>query len=292
MYSLDINFLGDRPEYRPPEQKSREPRPAGEKTPLIIGVVVGLLLPAMVGGLWLVLQQRIASLEQKEAEYDAELARLKIGQQKINQLNQQITDVNAETQALATVFNQIKPWSAMMQDIRERTPPNLSIDSIEQIEAPPDKAASTPAPATTGTNANARNARANQNNQQQATTTTSRLATQLEIKGRAKTFDDVNYFLLTLQRSPFFNADKTQLVKAELSNNSDRIEQTDRNRGGGARITYEFPKVVQYVIQADLSDVPASELLRELDRKGAVGLVTRIRKLQEIEETQTGVNQP
>ncbi|NEQ18297.1 MAG: fimbrial assembly protein, partial [Moorea sp. SIO3E2] len=47
-----------------------------------------------------------------------------------------------------------------------------------------------------------------------------------------------------------------------------------------SQVKYTLPKVVEYTIKTQLSDIPASEILKELDRKGAVGLVTRIRNLQ------------
>jgi type IV pilus assembly protein PilN len=115
------------------------------------------------------------------------------------------------------------------------------------------------------------------------------MAAQLEISGLARSFDEVNYFLLTLQRSPFLKNNETQLMSAELVKNPNRVQvNVPGNRTQqGATVTYELPKTVQYKIQTTVSDVPASELLRELDRKGAVGLVTRIRTLQE-----KGVIQP
>ncbi|MEW6495681.1 MAG: PilN domain-containing protein [Cyanobacteriota bacterium] len=269
MYSLDVNFLKDRPEYRPPEQKDKPARQAaGAMTPLILGVAVGLLLPAMVGGLWLFLQNQIAQMEQEEQTLNAELARLKIGQQKLDQLNKDIAAERAETTALATVFNQIKPWSAMLADIRERVPPGVQIKRIEQKQqavAAAAPAANTPASA----------AGAQPNNAQSVTPT-------LEIVGFARSFDDVNYFLLTLQRSPFFKNDETQLIKAELVRNPTRVEvKIPDNRAQSGTTKVDLPKVVDYRIKTSLSDVPASELIRELDRKGAVGLVTRIRTLQE-----------
>ncbi len=43
-------------------------------------------------------------------------------------------------------------------------------------------------------------------------------------------------------------------------------------------------KIVKYTIQSNLNDVPATQLIRELEQKGTVGLVTRLRSIQ-----QTGV---
>lgn len=295
MYSLDVNFLSDRPDYRPPDQGSspkKRQRSAAAMTPLYVGVAFGLLLPAVVGGLWFVLQQQIAQKEQEETALNAQLQRLQIEEQKIARLNEQIEQVNAETQALATVFNQIKPWSAMLQDIRERVPPGLQIGTVTQTQEVPKNqpaaAAASPPPKSQPNNARAKNAQAAQAQAQAASTP--RPAMKLEIQGTARSFDDVGYFLVTLKRSPFFKGDETQLVKAQLVENRTKLE-VPKTPTQGQRVTYTLPKVVEYTISTSISDTPASELLRELDRKGAVGLVTRIRTLQEIQQ-EKGATQP
>jgi len=274
MYSLDINFLNDRPDIRPQVQGNKPKQKPAAMTPLILGVALGLLLPGVVGGLWFFVQQQTAKLETRQAELDSQLASLQIQQDKIKQLNDEIAKVQGETNDLASVFNQIKPWSAMLQDIRERIPLGVQIQTIEQTEDTASAAAS-PAP-----DAQAPNAQATS-----APSPTMKLA----ISGSARSFDEVNYFLLTLQRSPFFKSDETQLVKAELVQNPNKVEVTvpQNKTQSDATVTYTLPKTVDYQIQTSLSDIPASELLRELDRKGAVGLVTRIRTLQE-----KGVIQP
>ncbi len=293
MYSLDVNFLSDRPDYRPPDQgtspKKRQ-RSAAAMTPLYVGVGVGLLLPAVVGGLWFALQQQIAQKEQQETALNSQLQRLQIEEQKIDKLNDQIKQVNAETQALATVFNQIKPWSAMLQDIRERVPPGLQISTVTQTEevAKNTTPAASPAPKSQPRNAKAKNTQTAQAQAQAASTP--RPSMKLEIEGTARSFDDVGYFLVTLKRSPFFKGDETQLVKAEMVENRTKLE-VPKTQTQGQRVTYKLPKVVEYTISTSISDTPASELLRELDRKGAVGLVTRIRTLQEIQQ-EKGATQP
>ena len=279
MYSLDINFLNDRPDIRPQVQGNKPKQKPAAMTPLILGVALGLLLPGVVGGLWFFVQQQTAKLETRQAELDSQLASLQIGQDKIKQLNDEIAKVQGETNDLASVFNQIKPWSAMLQDIRERIPRGVQIQNIQQTEDTASAAAPTPA-ASPAPDAQAPNAQATS-----APSPTMKLA----ISGSARSFDEVNYFLLTLQRSPFFKSDETQLVKAELDQNPNKVEVTvpQNKTQSDATVTYTLPKTVDYQIQTTLSDIPASELLRELDRKGAVGLVTRIRTLQE-----KGVIQP
>lgn len=271
MYSLDVNFLHDRPDYRPQDQQIKAtPKPAGAMKPLFVGLAVGLLFPALVGGLWLYLQQQNAQLTTRQSELDSELARLKIGEQKVKQLEEEIANVNEETEALATVFNDIKPWSALLQDIRERTPPNVQIRSIKQTQAEAAASAAPTPAASPGANA--------------AATSAPMPTSQLEITGTARSFDDVAYFQVALQRSPFFKKEETQLASARLIDNPTQLEVPQTQNQSGAQVTYTLPKVVEYTIQTSLSDAKASELLRELDRKGAVGLVSRIRILQDIQD--------
>lgn len=285
MYSLDVNFLKDRDPQPVTSTSSTAPSERAAMTPLFIGVAIGLLLPGLVGGFWFFLQQQIAQKEQQQAELVSELGRLQIEQDKIKKLNDQIAEVNSETEALASVFNQIKPWSAMLQDVRERVPPGVQIQDIKQTQVAPKTASTNAAPPPKG-NAAAK-AKAAPNATQPAGPTP---AMNLAISGTARSFDEVNYFLLTLQRSSFFNSDDTQLVKAELVKNPNKLEVPKNIGQSNVKVTYELPELVQYTIQTTLSDVPASELLRELDRKGAVGLVTRIRTLQGIQDK--GVTQP
>ncbi|MEQ9236845.1 PilN domain-containing protein [Coleofasciculus sp. E2-BRE-01] len=268
MYSLDINFLKDRPDYRQPDKGSESPKAKkqiqmGEMTPLIIGVIVGLLplaLAAGIGFLWL--PQQNAKLNQEIAEIDAELQSLQAEKNKINNLNTQIQAVRQETEALATVFNQIKPWSAILQDIRDRVPSGVQIQAIEQTETETEAAegteGSTPLP-----------------------------TINVEISGVAETFDDVNNFLLTLKQSPFFQDEETRIVSAQLVDNPAELEVPEKeDNQDAAEVTYDLPPVVDYTVQTSLTNVPASELLREIDRKGAVGLVARIKALQQIEQNQ------
>ena len=283
MYSLDINFLKDRGMAQQPTGPRRTPTKPATLTPLFIGVAVGLLLPGFVGGLWFFLQQQIADKQQRQTELAGELARLDIEQKKITQIKEQTAKVNEETTSLAEVFNQIKPWSAMLQDIRERIPPGVQIGRIQEVTAPITNAP-TPAPSPVTKAKQANNPQAKQaNNPQTQQPKKPTTVKAVEISGQARSFDDVNYFLLTLKRSAFLKTDETQLVRAELVKNPSKLEVPQVNRAGQSqgRVTYELPKTVQYTILTRLSDVPASDLLRELDRKGAVGLVTRIRTLQE-----------
>ena len=252
MYSLDINFVKDRPEYKldKGKQSSKRRLPVSNFTQLYLGLATGLLLPAVVGAGWLFLQNQNSQLEQNIAKLDENLSRLGTQQQEVKKIQEDTNQIKAETQALATVFNQIRPWSAILQDIRDRTPVAVQIESIKQTAAaapPQGQPAANPVGG-------------------------------IEVSGIAHSFNDVNDFLLTLQQSPFFKPTDTKIVTAELIDNP--IQAAVPVAQSTKAVPIKLPQVVRYTIQSSLSDAQASELLRELERKGALGLVTRIRTLQ------------
>ncbi|MBD2209894.1 PilN domain-containing protein [Calothrix sp. FACHB-156] len=255
MYSLDINFLKDRPNYQNTATKKTGVKirlPVGNMTPLYIGAALGICLPTVLGGAWWWLQAKNVELEQNLAQLDQESKRLDTELVSINKIKEETTKIKGETQGLVTVFDQIRPWSAMLQDLRERIPANVQIEDIKQT--PPIRPVQGQAGATTPGNP----------------------AGGIEINGMARSFNDVNDFLLTLQQSSFLKASESKIKTAELVNApSAASDATDSN---GVKIPP--PQVVKYTIQSSLSDVPASELIRELEQKGTVGLVTRIRSIQ------------
>ena len=247
MYSLDINFLQDRPSHqKKPDNVVKNTSFSGNLIPLFVGLAIALCLPIFVGGSWYILNAQNASLEEKIAELETENQQLETEIGDINKIKAETDQIKSENQALVTVFDQIRPWSAMLQDLRDRIPATVQLEDIEQT--PPEE--------TKGSQPNS--------------------AGGVKLSGYARSFGDVNDFLLSLQQSRLFKPSDSRILSAELvdapippevaeSPNSDLIK---------------LPKVVKYEIQSSLSDVPASELMRELEQKGTVGLVTRIRSLQ------------
>lgn len=255
MYSLDVNFLKDRAPYQTNYQPTKKISvSAGELTPLYLGVGFGVFFPVVTGlSLWLLgaknaeLAQNIAQLDQQKQQLDQQIG-------DINKIKEQTSKVKGETQALVTVFDQIRPWSAMLQDLRDRIPATVQINNVKQI-APVAPTPGQPPPNPAGG---------------------------VEISGLARTFNDVNDFLLTLQQSRFLKATDTKIITAQLTDAPIPPGATPSNTG----VIIKPPQIVKYTIQSVVSDVPASELIRELEQKGTVGLVTRIHSLQ-----QTGVIQ-
>lgn len=240
MYSLDINFLNDRPEYRAESTPAAKAKaPAGSQLPLIAGIAVGLLAPALAMGAWFFLENRVAELSTTQTKLESELKELDEKLKQAEALKAQAKQINTEADALAGVFNQIKPWASMLRDLSIRTPPNVRIDSVTQAD------------------------------------------TILEINGNAQTFNDVNDFLLSLQQSAFLKSDQTQLLGTSQIPNPIGLDKTVLEITEKTKERVELPPIVSYKIKTALNDVPASEILRELEQNRAVGLVTRIRTLQD-----------
>jgi type IV pilus assembly protein PilN len=256
MYSLEVNFLKDRIPHQlnSPTSKRKVSFSAGDLTPVYLGLGLGAFLVVVAGlSLWFLqvkndeLAQNIAQLDQQKQQLDQQVG-------DINKIREQTSKVKEETQALVTVFDQIRPWSAMLQDLRDRIPATVQINNVKQI-APVAPSVGQPPPNPAGG---------------------------VEISGFARTFNDVNDFLLTLQQSRFLKATDTKIITAELADAPVPPGVARAN----TRVIIQPQQIVKYTIQSSLSDVPASELIRELEQKGTVGLVTRIRSLQ-----QTGVIQ-
>ncbi|PSB05920.1 hypothetical protein C7B76_30560 [filamentous cyanobacterium CCP2] len=269
MYSLDVNFLNDR-QNRPTEAGLSRVRTArSSPLPLYLGLATMIALPALVGGFWLFLQNQNQQLEQRQAELDSQLTALNAQLSVINDINAQISRIDEENRALATVFDQIKPWSAVLQDVRGRVPSNVQIRQIEQVEVEP-QAPATPPP-TEG--------------EEPVAAEPEPAGSRVRIIGYAQSFNDVNDFVLTLQRSPFLNSGEVRLVGSRLVENPTEVEISGDQTG--REIDVELPRVVEYTIEGDLTNLPASALLQDLERTLSVGLATRIQALRD-----RGVIQP
>ncbi|AKG22433.1 PilN domain-containing protein [Calothrix sp. 336/3] len=248
MYSLDINFLKDRPTHQDKsEKKVRAKLPAGSMLPLYIGVAVGLSLPVLFGAGWFILQAKNSELEQIVVQLEQENQKLDTQLSSINKIKDEVNAVKAETQSLVAVFDQIRPWSAMLQDLRDRIPATVQIENIKQtLPSAPEAGKPEPNP-----------------------------AGGVELIGYARSFNDVNDFLLILQQSNLLNGSEARITGAELVDAP--IKNPITTTTG---INIKPPQVVRYTIQSSLSNIPASDLMQELERKGTVGLVSRIRSLQ------------
>ena len=244
MYNLDINFLRER---SPAESvdfsgvaEKKEPSLA-DKIPIAAGAIVALVAPAIVFSYYRGVQAETAKIKTEIQQIEAEIADLGNQNQKIEAVNAQIQQVEQETAALIGVFDKIKPWAAILQEVSDRTPPGVLVESLQQSGSGD--------------------------------------STGINVAGIARSFDDVNDFVLFLQRSPFFNARQIRLNGASVANFSVEIEnQDDIELPDNASL--EIPEGVKYTISAQLNNAGASQLIEEIEAKGSTGLVTRLKTLE------------
>lgn len=249
MYSLDVNFLNDR------EDRSYDLEAVGRSssgtqanwTPAILGVLIGLVPLGLVLIGWGALQRINANLTTQRDQLQVKVDEQGRVAEVVAAAEARAQEAEDSANALITVFDQIKPWSAMMASIRETIPSGVQVKTVQQSAEGID----------------------------------GQTRQKVEVKGVALTFDDVNDFVLVLRRSPFLDAENTELISSSLIDNPETITLAENAPQG---IEVRQPKVVEYTINSVLSDRPASELLAELESTLAVGLTSRIQTIQNLQE--------
>jgi type IV pilus assembly protein PilN len=279
MYALDINFLNDRAE-RQPGAGRRKPKKSGggpvNQMPFYVGLAAAIAFPALAFGAWMFLQSQNGNLEQRQAALDSELATVKSQQAEVDAIKKQVSEYEASNTALATVFDRIKPWSGILQDIRDRVPNGVQISLIEQLPMEPP-AAVTPVAASPSPSPGA-----SPSPSVPAIPAAEAPKQKIKLTGRAKSFNEVNDFVLTLQRSPFLTSKDTRLATSKLIDNPIKIKFEEKEgRSSADKVEIKYPQVVEYTIETTLTELPASALLQDLERTLSVGLASRIQALRD-----------
>jgi type IV pilus assembly protein PilN len=275
MQNLEINFLNDRPDLLEREVRRQvSPTQTIDQTPVLIGLGAALALNAIIGGAWFIFDRQNADLQKELDALVATLGKKTADVQALDKINAETKQANQEADALATVFNQIKPWSALTLELGQLMQvAGVRIIDIKQTEPEITPVAAVPAAAPAATPA-AGEAAAPVSAPPPPETA------KLEISGVANTFTQINDFVLLLNQSPFFNGEKTKLISAKLEENQTQLVSKPASTDAG-NIKPRLQSVVKYTIETNLSLATASELLPELQNKGALGLVNRIKTLQE-----------
>ena len=244
MYNLDINFLRDRGLEQSTDisnnlVQKKEPN-ITDKIPIAVGALIAIIAPAITFVHLQSVNAKTVSVEEQIKQIESEIANLGNQNQKIEAANAEIQKVERETAALIGVFEKIKPWAAILQEISDRTPPGVQVDSIQQ----------------SGSGA----------------------GTGINLAGTARSYADVNDFVLFLQRSPFFNAKNIKLNTAGSTKFTVDIENEEDLPDN---VSFEVPEGIKYKISAQLKNVPSSKLIEEINKKGSTGLVTRLKILEQ-----------
>jgi type IV pilus assembly protein PilN len=278
MYNLDINFLRD----RNPRQsidlsrdfaQKKEPSLA-DKIPLALGAFVFILTPAITFMYLKNVQASTVTVQSEIKQIETEIADLGNQNKKIEAADAELKKIEQETAALVGVFEQIKPWAAIMQEISDRTPPGVLVESIQQtggVTAPASD--SNAAKDAKDKDADAKDKDADAAEATPPATDT----TGINLAGVARSYEDVNDFVLFLQRSPFFNRQQVRINDASLTAFPVEVENKD-NLPQNA--TLEIPEGIKFTISAQLNNAPASQLKEEIEKKGSIGLATRLNTLE------------
>jgi type IV pilus assembly protein PilN len=271
MYSLDVNFLNDRPEYKPDVTKRTGGGiPIAGRRPLWIGLGVGLALPLLALGSWLFLQSDNNNLQARSTELETRLNALRAQEGELKKLESEVKLAKDDATNLASVFNQIKPYSALMQEMRDRIPPGVQITAIQQVPAPIVAGAPQPSPSP-------------------GAAQTIPL-TYVQITGKAKTFDDVNDFYLMLQRSPLLKGSEIKVLSAVKETGEKPLQPLSLPNVPQPTQTQDpvqLPRLVNFSMRTALTDTSPTDLVEVLNAKGAKGLVTRLQVLKQKGVTQT-----
>lgn len=254
MYSLDINFLNDRPDYKPPPPPKVDITSKGPVF-LMAGAAVGVAIPALVGGMWFVINTQNEKLTAEKTELESRSGALEAQVKKVDQIKAQTQQYETQSQFFGSIFDtSVKPLSALMEELGSRLPAGMQITAINHTleKAKPEEL--------------------------QPDSPWSAVKQKMEIEGVARSFDEVNQFVLTLKKSPFLKAEETELVSATLVENPIKIEPLEDQK---VPDNLELPKVVQYKINTIASNVRGSEILKDLERAGDLGVVSRIKILQQ-----------
>lgn len=249
MYWIDINLLNDREEFAadfgPPALQEQQ----NSKAPIAIGLGVGAAAIAIAFGAYSMTGFFNNKLAAEEQALDQKIAQLEPQLEDINVMQAKVQTIQSQTNALAKIFNQIKPWSAMLADLRDRIPSTLQIEKIAQtpIEAPPQP-----------------NAPQGQSDQQPPPVANQSSGSNLTLSGSAISFGDVNDFILTLRQSNYLSPDASETKLKDAT----RKEEANKTN------------LVTYEINTQVNDAPAESLLTALRVNGASGLVSRIETLK------------
>ncbi|MFM6082082.1 MAG: PilN domain-containing protein [Dolichospermum sp.] len=145
MYNLDINLLKNRPEYQQKvgSQANQLSWQLGEFTPVYVGVAVGLLFPTLMFFSLSFLQWKTAEVAKQTTKLEEQGKGLNQTIANIKKMKAETATINSQTTTLVKVFDQIRPWSAILHDLGDRIPTRVQIESIKQTSPNPQPIANT-----------------------------------------------------------------------------------------------------------------------------------------------------
>ncbi|MBE9223109.1 PilN domain-containing protein [Cyanobacterium stanieri LEGE 03274] len=256
MHNIDINFLKERKQ----DAVTQVGKTAGfkkettmaDRIPILIGSGVAVALIAAVGGASLLLNNQKASTEASIAQLESEIQRLQGQNAQVNQIQQQIDNINGQVGILVSVFDEIKPWSAMLREISFLTPPNVQIQSITQSGS-------------------------------RGLTIAGFADSYDDVNDFLLTLKASS--LLNGEQTQLTNTSLTEnpstvaTSRAQLEAAEDETVEAPPTDDS---LIISLGQVISFNITTEINDVPSTELVNLLDSRGAIGLVSRIEALRQL----------
>ncbi|MEB3224525.1 MAG: PilN domain-containing protein [Synechococcus sp.] len=97
---------------------------------------------------------------------------------------------------------------------------------------------------------------------------------QVLVRGNARTFNEVNDFVLNLPQSPLLQGEEVYIVSANLVDNPVTADQVTFPRPVAS---FSMPQVVDYTVSISLNDLTNAEVIQTLEAQGARGMAQRLR---------------
>lgn len=262
MYSLDINFLNDRPEFAP-ESAAPAPvaaAPTASPLPAIIGLIAAIALPAGAFGAKIYLEGERTNLTTQRDNLTTELANISAQLGQVATLEAEEAKINGEIESLVAVFGKVQPMSALLQEVSNRIPGSLRINTLSVS------------------------------------------GTALTIAGTSSDYADLTDFLLVLKQSKFLQPEAIKLTSSTPGTSPLQVQveylediiaaAAQENSPDGTplpvtppeerpQVKYTLPDVVNYTITSELTNPEAITVLDDLRALGAQGVVERIELLQQ-----------
>ncbi|WP_448379546.1 PilN domain-containing protein [Gloeomargarita sp.] len=127
MYAIEINFLRDRaPQGQTYVEEEASP------LPLVLGIAVGVIALVGAGGFWGFTLMQEQNLQQEKVRGEARLNPLRQQLAELDRLRERLAQIRKETKELANVVERVTPWSAVVQDLGNRTLAGIQLRKVEQ----------------------------------------------------------------------------------------------------------------------------------------------------------------
>lgn len=249
MYSLDVNFLKDRNSEVIRSTQTTTITLTGDdlqkQMPLYIGAGVMVLLPALAGLGTFAINWQKGAAQTNIQQLETELTQLQGEQQKIQEVESKAAAAHQEADGLVNVFNQIKPWSALFQEVTNQLPGEVQLQSIQQ---------------------------------EGGVLTLSGFAGNYgALNDFMLTLQSSQFLQANKTKLMTANAAALPITGEGTTLQTGGTEQLDLEPGTS---TVLIPAGVSYTIQTEITDTPDQELMTALIKNGAAGLVARFKFLE------------